>query len=65
MNRVRSTFRFADGLIADQRDEFDLYRWTRQALGPVGMLLGWTPAVQGRVRRTARASLHRYLAADD
>lgn len=65
VNRVRSTFRFADGLIADQRDEFGLYRWTRQALGPVGVLLGWTPAVQRRVRRTARASLDRHLAAND
>lgn len=64
VNRVRSTFRFAGGLIADQRDDFDLYRWSRQALGPVGVLLGWTPAVQGRVRRTARRSLDRHLAAN-
>ena len=65
VNHVRSTFRFADGLIAEQRDDFDLYRWSRQALGPLGMLLGWTPVVRGRVRRTARASLDRYLASQD
>ena len=31
VNDVRSTFRFADGLIVDQRDEFDFPRWARQA----------------------------------
>ena len=62
VNEVRSTFRFQDGLIAEQRDEFDLYRWTRQALGPVGVALGWTPVVQGGVRRKARAGLDEFLA---
>ena len=62
VNDVRSTFRFQDGLIAEQRDHFDLYRWTRQALGPVGVALGWTPIVQGGVRRKARAGLDEFLA---
>jgi ketosteroid isomerase-like protein len=56
VNEVRSTFRFADGLIAEQRDDFDLYRWSRQALGPVGLFLGWSPPVRGGIRRTARAN---------
>lgn len=63
VNEVRSAFRFADGLIAEQRDTFDLYRWSRQALGPVGLFLGWSPPVQGGIRRKARASLDRYVAA--
>ena len=62
VNDVRSTFRFRDGLIAEQRDDFDLYRWTRQAFGPTGVILGWTPIVQGGVRRKARASLDQFLA---
>ena len=62
VNDVQSTFRFRDGLIAEQHDEFDLYRWTRQALGPTGLLLGWTPLVQGGVRRKARAGLDQFLA---
>ena len=32
-NHVRAEFRFADGLIAEHRDEFDFHRWSRQALG--------------------------------
>ena len=57
-NDVRATFRFdAGGRIAVHRDDFDLYGWTRQALGPAGLLLGWTPLLQGKVRRQARAQL--------
>jgi ketosteroid isomerase-like protein len=62
INEVSSTFCFRNGLIAEQRDEFDLYRWTRQALGPTGTVLGWSPIVQGGVRRKARAGLDEYLA---
>lgn len=64
VNDVRARFRFADGLIAEHDDEFDLYRWERQALGPVGTLLGWTPMLKGAVRRRARAALDEFMAAD-
>jgi limonene-1,2-epoxide hydrolase len=61
VNDVRATFRFdGDGLIADHRDEFSFYRWARQALGPPGLLLGWTPLLRNKVRRRARASLERF-----
>ena len=63
VNDVRSTFRFADGLIVDQVDEFSFHRWSRQALGLPGLLLGWTPLLRGSVQRKARAGLDKYLAA--
>jgi ketosteroid isomerase-like protein len=62
VNDVRASFRFRDGLIADHHDEFSFYRWARQALGPSGLLLGWTPIVQSAVRRRARAGLDEFLA---
>ncbi|HEY8088439.1 MAG TPA: nuclear transport factor 2 family protein [Polyangiaceae bacterium] len=62
VNDIHATFRFAGGLIADHRDRFDLHRWARQALGPVGLLLGWTPIVQGSIRRKARAGLDAFMA---
>ena len=61
VNDVRAQFRFADGLIVDHRDEFDLTRWTRQALGPVGLFLGWTPVVRHGVQRRAKAGLTQFL----
>lgn len=63
VNDVRATFRFApDGRIAEHDDRFGLWRWTRQALGPAGWLLGWSPVVQGPVRRQAAAALDAFCA---
>ena len=64
VNDIRATFRFKDGLIAEHHDEFDFYRWARQALGPVGLLLGWTPIVRNKVRGEARSGLDEFLASD-
>jgi ketosteroid isomerase-like protein len=62
VNDVRASFRFADGLIAEHADSFSFYRWARQALGPPGLLLGWTPIVRSATRRQARASLDAFMA---
>ena len=62
VNDVRARFRFADGLIADHVDEFGFHRWARQALGPTGLLLGWTPIVRAATRRRARAGLDEFMA---
>ena len=58
VNDIRSVFAFDEsGLIVDQQDDFDFWRWSRQALGPVGWLAGWTTPLQRSVRRRARAGL--------
>ena len=62
VNDVRASFRFADGLIAEHVDDFGFHRWARQALGPTGLLLGWTPIVRSATRRRARASLDDFMA---
>lgn len=56
-NIIRSEFELRDGLIVRQRDHFDFWRWSRQALGIFGLLLGWTPFVRNKVRATAQAAL--------
>ena len=63
-NDVRAAFRFADGLIAEHRDDFDFHRWSRQALGTPGLLLGWTPILRASVRRRARAGLDEFMAGE-
>jgi ketosteroid isomerase-like protein len=62
INDVHASFRFADGLIVEHVDDFNFYRWARQALGPRGLLLGWTPIVRSAVHSRARASLEQFLA---
>lgn len=61
-NHIDATFRFRDGKIVEHRDVFDLWAWSRQALGLPGLLLGWTPFIQNKVRKTAGASLDAYMA---
>lgn len=60
-NIIDAEFEFRDGLILSHRDSFDFWRWSRQALGPAGLLLGWTPLLKAEVRKTARAGLDAYL----
>ena len=64
VNDIRATFRFANGLIAEHDDEFDFHKWSRQALGTPGLLLGWTPLLRSKVRSTARADLEKFLTED-
>ena len=61
-NDVHARFRFADGRIVEHEDSFSFHRWARQALGPSGLLLGWTPLVRSGVRRKARAGLDEFMA---
>jgi len=60
VNDIHASFRFENGLIAEHRDRFSFPRWARQALGPVGLFLGWTPIVRSAVRRKAGARLDEF-----
>jgi ketosteroid isomerase-like protein len=61
-NIIHADFRFADGLIVAHVDDFDFWRWSRQALGPAGLLLGWTPLLRNKVQREAARALDRFVA---
>jgi ketosteroid isomerase-like protein len=56
-NRVTASFRFRDGKISRHRDEFSLWRWSRQALGPAAFALGSNPVGAALIRRRARGRL--------
>ncbi|KIG19618.1 Ketosteroid isomerase-related protein [Enhygromyxa salina] len=60
-NVIDAEFRFADGKIIEHRDQFDFHRWSRQALGMPGLLLGWTSVIRNKVRGQARKGLENYL----
>jgi hypothetical protein len=61
-NVIEARFRFQDGLIIHQEDSFDLWRWSRMALGVPGVVFGWTPLLKRQVRRQAAARLARFRA---
>lgn len=60
-NVIDAQFSFKDGLIATHRDSFSFWRWSRQALGPTGLLLGWTPLVHNKVRAQAASNLATFM----
>ncbi|MES2979490.1 MAG: nuclear transport factor 2 family protein [Pseudomonadota bacterium] len=61
-NIIDAQFEFdGSGLIALHHDRFDFWRWSRQALGLPGTLLGWSSWLRRKVRAAARKNLDRYL----
>jgi ketosteroid isomerase-like protein len=61
-NNGQASFRFADGLITEHVDEFSFFAWSRQALGPLGLALGWTPLLPALFRHRARRGLEEFSA---
>ncbi len=61
-NHVRAAFVFKDGLIIEHSDLFDFWRWSKQALGPMGFLLGWSGFLRRKVQSQARANLAAFMA---
>jgi len=62
LNDVKARFVFADGQIEQHEDSFSFFRWSRQALGTPGLLLGWTPFLKAATQKRARASLDEFMA---
>lgn len=61
-NIIDSAFTFNDqGLIVKQLDRFNFWRWSSQALGAPGMLLGWSSMLRNKVRATAAGNLAKFL----
>ena len=61
-NIIDAEFEFdSAGLIVRQRDRFDFWRWSRQALGTPGLLLGWSPFLRNKVRAQAAKNLDRFI----
>jgi hypothetical protein len=61
VNIIDAKFEFKDGLIIKHTDHFDFYKWTKQALGLKGYLLGWTNFMQKKVQQNAKKSLQSYI----
>jgi hypothetical protein len=59
-NPIRTQMHFSAGKIVRHQDEFSLWRWSRQALGMKGALLGWTPFMRNRIRAQAASALRDY-----
>ncbi len=61
-NVIDATISVRDGKIIRHEDHFDFWRWSRQALGPTGWLLGWSPFLRSKVQGNAGHQLEKFLA---
>lgn len=62
VNKIVASFVFADGKIIKHTDDFDLWKWSSQALGMPGKLLGWSPIIRNKVRKTVHERLDKFMA---
>jgi hypothetical protein len=60
VNVIHAEFKFQDNLIIRHTDNFDIWKWSKQALGFKGLLLGWTGFMQKQIQKQALASLKSY-----
>lgn len=61
VNKGKALFTFSEGKIAEHQDDWNFWKWIRQALGLPGILLGWTPMLQNKIRRQARKNLEKFM----
>jgi limonene-1,2-epoxide hydrolase len=61
-NVVKASFEFRDGRIVKHTDTFDMWKWTRMALGGIGTLLGWSPLLRSAIQKSTRRQLEEYIA---
>lgn len=60
INRISAEFEFENGKIKRHKDHFDLWKWSRQALGWKGYLLGWSSFMKNKLQQQTRGLLNAY-----
>lgn len=61
VNHIRAHFEFKDGLISKHIDHFNLWKWSQQALGLSGYLLGWSGFMKNKVQSTTNRLLKKFM----
>jgi ketosteroid isomerase-like protein len=60
-NKIDARFEFKDGKIFRHDDHFNLWRWSRQALGISGLLLGYTSFFKNKLQAQTKKILTDYM----
>lgn len=59
-NKIQAYFVIENGKIIQHKDSFSMWRWSRQALGWKGWLLGWTSFMKKKVQQQTKIALEKY-----
>ena len=49
------------GRIIQHRDIFSFWKWSFMALGPIGLVLGWSPIIRKKVQQRAFRGLDKFI----
>ncbi|MFT6204161.1 MAG: ketosteroid isomerase-like protein [Spirosomataceae bacterium] len=61
VNNVTALFEFKDGKIIKHTDDFDLWKWSQQALGASGYLLGWSSFMKKQIQKKTNGLLGKFI----
>ncbi len=61
INKIAASFEFENGKIIRHTDQFDLWKWSRQAMGWKGFLLGWTTFMKSKIQKQTNYLLKSYI----
>ena len=60
VNHVSAQMAISDEKITIHTDNFDMWKWTQQALGTTGYLLGWTSFMKGKIQHKLNTMLTKF-----
>ena len=60
-NEIIAHLSFKDGKIIQHIDQFDLYKWAKQAMGVQGWLIGATPFFKKKLNQQTNYQLKKYM----
>ncbi len=60
-NKIHAEFTFKDGKILKHTDHFNFWKWSRMALGPLGLFMGWNAVVKVNIRKQAKTNLTKFI----
>lgn len=61
VNHVFAKIVISEGKIIVHTDAFDMWKWTKQALGLSGYLLGWSSFLKGKIQHKLNTMLNKYV----
>lgn len=61
VNNVKAHMKLLDGEIVEHSDGFSLHKWSTQALGFTGWLLGWNSFFQRKIKNASRRKLLAFI----
>lgn len=61
INKVKAYMRIENGKIIEHSDGFSLHKWSMQAMGFSGWLLGWNRFYQNKIKNHAKRNLNKFM----